>query len=182
MLHTISYALTSNTRQGIRKELVELFLNEMAGSGTGDNTSKYIYIVENLGIYSIYLQRPAPLNKGFDFIVCVESMYFKINDGRRHRNPSHADVVNILTAYKIQFSDIYPTIQSLIWQIYNCQNIDINHLSCNLPTFTNYDGEQIPIALILYCIKWLFIEQDITYWNYSGRNMLFSHLQNNGLV
>lgn len=181
MLHTISYALTSNTRQDIRKELVELFLNEIAGSGTGDNTSKYIYIVENLGIYSIYLQRPTR-NYGFDFKVNVESMYFKINDCRRHRNPSHADIVNILTAYKTQYGNIYPSIQSLIWQIYNCQNIDINHLSCNLPTFTNYDGEQIPITLILYCIKWLFIEQDITYWNYSGRNMLFSHLQNNGLV
>lgn len=181
MLHTISYALTSNTRQGIRKELVELFLNEIAGNGTGDNASKYIYVVENLEKYGVYLQRPTR-NYGFDFVVNVDTLYFKIIKGRGYTNPTYDNIISILTAYKTQYGNIYPTIQSLIWQIYNCQNIDINHLSCNLPTFTNYDGEQIPIALILYCIKWLFIEQDITYWNYSGRNMLFSHLQNNGLV
>jgi len=31
-----------------------------------------------------------------------------------------------------------------------------------------------PIDLILGVVKWLFIEQDVRYWNYSGRAMLFS--------
>jgi hypothetical protein len=28
--------------------------------------------------------------------------------------------------------------------------------------------------MIIKTIKWLFIEQDIRYWNYSGRDMLWS--------
>ena len=29
-----------------------------------------------------------------------------------------------------------------------------------------------PVEMLLKVIKWFFIEQDIRYWNYSGRNML----------
>ena len=29
----------------------------------------------------------------------------------------------------------------------------------------------LPVDHIVKAIKWLFIEQDIRYWNYSGRNM-----------
>jgi len=39
-----------------------------------------------------------------------------------------------------------------------------------------------PIAIILLAIKWLFIEQDITYWNWSGRNMLMNSLKDKELV
>lgn len=180
MLHTILYSLTGNTRKSIREELVALFLREKSGLDLDlDGTRPtYKYIVENFQPYDIYLQQPANLNKGFDFTVNVDTIYFK----KKHKNPSHADIVNILKAYKTQNDNIYQNIQNLISQIYYCQNININSLTHNLPLFVNYDGEQFSIAIILYCIKWLFIEQDITYWNYSGRNMLFSHLQNNGLA
>ena len=184
MLYTINYTLLGNTRETIRIELVNLFLQEKSGLDLDIDGSSpaYKYVVEDLQPYSIYLKRPANLNKGFDFIVYVETVYFKIGDGRRHRNPSHIDIVNLLIDYKTQNINIYNIIQNLIFQIYQCQNIDIKYLTKDLPMFINYDGERIPIAIILYCIKWLFIEQDITYWNYSGRNMLFLHLKNNGLV
>ena len=184
MLHIIQYTLTSETRESIRQELTNLFLQERSGLDLDSDGTRptYKYIVENLHPYDIYLRRPANLNKGFDFIVNVETMYFKIDDGRRHRNPSHRDVVNILTSYKALNNGVYTNIQSLISSIYQCENVNIGNLTANYPPFTNYDGEKIPIAVILCCIKWLFIEQDMTYWNYSGRNMLFSHLQNNGLV
>jgi hypothetical protein len=29
-----------------------------------------------------------------------------------------------------------------------------------------------PVEMVLKILKWLFIEQDITYWNYDGRQML----------
>ena len=34
----------------------------------------------------------------------------------------------------------------------------------------------LPVDHIVKVIKWLFIEQDITYWNTSGRSMLMNHL------
>jgi hypothetical protein len=30
----------------------------------------------------------------------------------------------------------------------------------------------MPFEMLLKILKWLFIEQDITYWNYDGRQML----------
>ena len=30
----------------------------------------------------------------------------------------------------------------------------------------------LPVGMLLKILKWLFIEQDITYWNYDGRGML----------
>ena len=38
------------------------------------------------------------------------------------------------------------------------------------------------LALNAYAIKWLFMEQDCAYWNYSGRQMLFSGLNERGLI
>jgi hypothetical protein len=43
--------------------------------------------------------------------------------------------------------------------------------------FKDYEGTAHPIEIILLAIKWLFIEQDITYWNWSGRDMLWGHIQ-----
>ena len=40
----------------------------------------------------------------------------------------------------------------------------------------------IEIEGILKIVKWLFLEQDVTYWNYSGRAMLYQSLKDNGLV
>lgn len=36
----------------------------------------------------------------------------------------------------------------------------------------------LPADHILKTIKWLFIEQDIRYWNYSGRNMTWGIVPN----
>lgn len=42
-------------------------------------------------------------------------------------------------------------------------------------TFTFTKGYHSEI--ILECIKWLFIEQDITYWHYSGRKMFYDSIK-----
>ena len=185
MLYTIQYTLKSETRENIRRELTNLFLQEKSGLDLDTDGTRpiYKYMVENLGKYSVYLKRPTN-RYGFDFVVEVEPTiyFFQVGNYRRHKKPSHNDIVNILINYKAQNGDIYQYLQNVLRQIYVCQNIDTIGLTANFPPFTNYDGEQIPIVVLLCCIKWLFIEQDMTYWNYSGRNMLFSHLQNNGLV
>ncbi len=174
--------LSANTRENIRKELLHLFLQEKSGLDVKEGKSTYKYIVERVNQYVVYLQRPAPLNKGFDFVVCVENMYFKLGGGRRHRNPSHQDITTILRAHKQCFPQEYNKIRELINRIFLCENFNIAEETKDLSPFENCDNKMTPIAVILYCIKWLFIEQDITYWNWSGRKMLFNHLQKNDLV
>jgi len=36
-------------------------------------------------------------------------------------------------------------------------------------TFHDFEGTEHPIEIILLAVKWLFMEQDCAYWNYSGR-------------
>ena len=61
-----------------------------------------------------------------------------------------------------------------IEQIYYCKDPS----NITLQNLTNNVIGTIKIETILKTIKWLFIEQDITYWSFSGRAMLFNGLQN----
>ncbi len=74
-LHNIEYNLQSDNRTGIRIEVAKLFTLEEPGIGKGENCSKYHYIVEHYGEYSIVLKRPTGLNKDFDFTVNISGMY-----------------------------------------------------------------------------------------------------------
>jgi len=44
-------------------------------------------------------------------------------------------------------------------------------------SFNNQFINSIEVETVLKLIKWLFIEQDVTYWHFSGRNMLYRGLK-----
>ena len=88
----ITHTLNSTERKAVRDEIIELFLLESPGTGKEELCSKYEYTVETIDEYSIFLRRPASLNKGFDFTVHVKGMNFKKN--RTYSNPSHSDILN----------------------------------------------------------------------------------------
>lgn len=177
--YTVTYALSVINRAQMRTDLISQFMMELPGNGNGDNATRYQYDVETLGNYGIFLKRPTQLNKGFDFTVNVSGLYFK--KYRRYSNPSHQDIIDALTSCKEHFPQIYQDkIKPLIKDIYNCKQIDLSSLTG--ATFADYEQEQHPIEIILLAIKWLFMEQDCAYWNYSGRAMFFDALQRNNLV
>lgn len=174
------HELLAGSRVEARREIVELFLNEQCGTGKGELSSKYEYKVEQYNdLYSILLKRPAALNKGFDFVVHIDGMYFK--SSRRHTNPSHNDIIQTLQQVKSSISEEqYENIKISIRNLYNLQEFDVSSIS-NI-YFTDYDNQLRPIVIIILAIKWLFIEQDVTYWNWSGRAMLMNGLEKNALV
>ena len=59
--------------------------------------------------------------------------------------------------------ELYRKLYDLIDDVYNCKDISSEEIS-KLTFTTGYSAEHI-----LKVLKWLFIEQDIRYWNYSGR-------------
>ena len=159
------------SRDELRKQLVSEFLNEEPGTGAGDKSSQYKYIVEELeNGDKIYLKRPAPLNKGFDFEVHAENIQFK-DKGSRKSMPSHENIINDLTSKKYEDSNKYRYIADIINKIYRCEEVlDEEYKSVSFKCGKSTE-------CILKLIKWLFIEQDITYWNFSGRYMLYSKLK-----
>ena len=53
-----------------------------------------------------------------------------------------------------------------------------NIYKCNPVSFLDsYDFLGLPVDVCIKLLKWLFIEQDITYWNYSGREKLYLYLK-----
>ena len=175
--YTIDYELPVGNRTQMRQALISCFLNETAGTGRGNNASRYRYNVETYENYGIYLRRPTQLNKGFDFTVNIEGLYFKKN--RRYSNPSHQDIFDALTYCLNTYPEEYDAMKNAIVDIYNCIDTDLSQIDAY---FCDHERTEHPIQIILLAIKWLFMEQDCAYWNYSGRRMLFDRLNEHGLV
>lgn len=155
-------------RKKIKDDIVDLFKSEQAGIGNGSNSTRMVYCVEQVGSEIVYLKRPAPLNKGFDFEIHTKHYQF---GGRVKSRPRHLDMINILQSIKQSNYVLFQSIQSAIDSIYHCDDSVIN-------SFKGQVLNGLDISVLLYLIKWLFIEQDITYWSFSGRAMLFDGLRN----
>lgn len=162
------------TRDEIREWVILEFLKEEAGLGTKELSTKYIYTVEQCATgNSIELRRPAFLNKGMDFTVHVTNIQFRTKGAFKDK-PKHQEIIDDLIAKKNHDAKMYEKLTYILQEIYDCQhpqNININIpsglLSC----------EEVCLA-----IKWLWIEQDVTYWNFSGRAMLYQILKEQGLI
>ena len=192
-LREVLHTLLSDNRTDVRKEMVMLFLDEVAGTGKGENTSKYNYIVESYLQYKIIIKRPGQLNKGFDFIVHIDGIKFVKNIERHYKNgritryqklytnPEHDDIIKALEQIKSKTTARkYKEVKNCLRQIYNVE--ETNYEGIKNLKYIDYSGVEHPFVVILLAIKWLFVEQDITYWNWSGRNMLKATLEEKGLM
>ena len=174
MLNRLEMVGITGDRKEIRRKVIERFLEEEPGSGTGDKSSKYIYDVEVLEDGSkIFLRRPAPLNKGVDFEVHVDNVRFRAKG--RISMPSHSDIIIDLNEKKIDNPKEYMKVSRIINKLYRCDAVEDEEYR------DIYFVVGHPIEAILKAIKWLFIEQDVTYWNWSGRAMLYSKLKEDEL-
>ncbi len=163
------------SRQEIRKKLILTFLEEEPGFGTGSNASQYKYYAETLSDgRHVFLWRPAMLNKGLDFVVNVEDYTFysdKICPNGKYRKlpaPAHHNIISDLRDKKRENPLKYDKLKCEIRKIFEIQPYNKQPAS-----FTG----GMPVEMLLAVIKWLFIEQDVTYWNFSGRSMLMERIE-----
>jgi hypothetical protein len=78
--------------------------------------------------------------------------------------PAHSHILDDLRLKKNENEDLYNELQSRIDSLFHCEE----PIYENLKFDTGY-----PTDLVLKTLKWLFIEQDIRDWSYSGRQMLY---------
>ena len=160
----IEWSLTGDSRKQLRNDVVKKFLEEKGGYWRENvkHVTRFKYFVEKVKDgRKIYLLRPTYLNKGIDFQVWVEKF-----DGVEDKKPSHKDIFEDLKIKKKENSKDFPRLIKMIDDVWNCQEPD-SVLKKNEEIVFN---KGLPIDMILKILKWLFIEQDITYWNYIGRN------------
>lgn len=161
----------SGTRQDVRMRVVNKLALEQPGTDVEYGTSRYIYYVEQLDSGNrVYLQRPANLHNGFDFLVCVENTNYAPEGQRRRNYPKHNDFATDLQQKKQENPQMYAQLYNLLLKVYNCHDVTDDEF-VGIEFETGY-----PTDHIVKVMKWLFIEQDIRYWNYSGRSMTWSIL------
>lgn len=170
MEHHEKLHISCADRASIREQVVRTFLREEPGTGKGDDCSVYRYEVEQLADgRSIFLKRPAVLNKGFDFEVYVSDTYF--GSGRRTRRPSHRVIFEDLRLKQQENPIEFEKVKALIRRIHRCEEVRDDEI------FGLNFKSGFPIEMVLKIIKWLFIEQDVTYWNWSGRDAFFGGIE-----
>lgn len=165
--YTVEFKLTdtNSNRETLRNKVVQKFLTEDGGyvSNGIKHITKYRYNVETLADQRrIFLLKPTWLNKGIDFQVMVE----KFKDDKDAK-PSHKDILEDLKIKKEFKPREYQLLKKDIYRVWNCEEPSEVLRDVKYVFIKGYTVE-----LILKCLKWLFIEQDITYWNYDGRGML----------
>jgi hypothetical protein len=177
----ISYVLRSSSRDSVHREIIELFLNEEHGLDSAGHKMAYTYLVDSVAGWSIVLSRPARLNRGMNFVVSTfpKIPFQKYKKGTFRFVPTQNDVISLLGEAQKSMGPQYARVSRSIEQIFNC----------GAPSFADagvcvHDaaGNSFPVIVVLLLVKWLFTEQDVTYWNYSGREMLFNALKKANLL
>ncbi len=161
----IEFPLKGKSRKDLRDATILKFLEEKGGYWKDDikHVTRFKYFVEKLTDgRRIFLLRPTFLNKGIDFQVWVEKM-----DGRNDKRPSHKDIFKDLKIKKEENLKDFPLMIKAIDRVWNCEEPDEVLKDIKLSFKKGFSPE-----MLLKILKWLFIEQDITYWNYDGRVML----------
>lgn len=161
----IEFSLSDNSREKLRNKIVNKFLSEKGGYWKNGikHVTRFKYFVEKLKDgRRIYLLRPTWLNKGIDFQVWIEKF-----NGNSDKKPSHDDIFDDLKIKKEENPEDFPKLIKMIDLVWNCREPD-EIIKNNKVVF----NKGMSVEMLLKVLKWLFIEQDITYWNYDGREML----------
>ena len=163
--YEIEFSLKSTSRKGMRDAVVKKFLEEKSGYWKDNvkHVTRYKYYVEVLDDgRRIFLLRPTFLNKGIDFQVWVERLF-----GEKDQRPSHKDMMKDLEKKRDKDPKTFKILKKAIDLVWNCEEPDEALKDLKEIKFVGF-----PPCLVLKVLKWLFIEQDVTYWNYDGRRML----------
>lgn len=125
----------------------------------------------------VYLTRPTFLNKGFDFQINVED--FGRERRRKRKNatdrPSHDDIFRDLRRKIRSHPRVKEELFRAISDVYDCKDTD--RILRRRPLLRTI-REGLPVDKALRIIKWFFVEQDLTYWNGTGRNMFMCAIEN----
>jgi hypothetical protein len=154
--------IVHGTRLAQRTQVAETWLQE-------EENSRYRYDVETCKDGKrVYLLRPTWLNKGFDFQINLEGFKSKSKEA-----PKHEDLLDDLARKKRESSQDYKKLRKLIDAVYECEEPDEALKRYSSVKFRS----GLPVDTVLKILKWLFIEQDLTYWNNSGRRMFMGAIK-----
>jgi hypothetical protein len=152
------------------KKVINTFIDtgyQQKGKGV-----KSRYPVENLSIdKQLFVFRPGGLNKwNFDFKVEVLEE-FGLGKG------THDEIMLDIQNKKQENPQKFSVLLEALTAIYNCSENDVDRLLENYPDLQISFQTGAKVDVLLKVVKWMFIMEDIVYWNYQGRSMLYNGLK-----
>lgn len=158
----IDLNIIGSSREELRHQVITTWLLESP-------EEKYRYNVEtSQDSRRVYLKRPAHLNKGCDFKIFIEEyLYYKKGT---EKPPKHGDIINDIRIKLTSHPEYKDILKEAIIQVFQCE--EPNDVLQDYRTISF--GHGLPFDLLLKALKWFFIEQDVTDWNYSGRKMFYN--------
>lgn len=152
------------------RKIINIFIdteNQHRGKGV-----KFRYPVENLSTgKQLFIYRPGGLNKwNFDFKVEV------IEDfglGKGTHNEIKLDFQN----KKQENPQKFTILLQVLTPIYDCSENDVDELLEKYPDLQTSFQTGAKVDILLKVVKWMFVMEDIVYWNYKGRTMLYDELR-----
>ena len=124
------------------------------------------YPVEKLSRDQLFIARPGH-KKNFDFKVDVVAD-FGIGEG------SHIEIAQDLRKKEQENPQRFEDLLNIIAQIYHCSENDVDKALAECPKLARLFKTGAKIEVILKVIKWLFIMEDIVYWDNEGRAFLYN--------
>lgn len=150
----------------LRKRLLLHFANEHPGTGKQEKTSRYRYIVDVLSDGTVIsITRPGR-RSGVDFRIEVSGYRF----GNRTTSPRYDDIYRDLMEKKAANEKLYDRLLVFIDAVYKCEDIQAKKLE---RVSVKYSAIGYPVEMLLSVIKLFLIEQDMNFWNLSGRDCDF---------
>lgn len=153
------------SRHNIVKKVVNTFIKtEYNRKGKG---VIFKYPVEKLPKGHLFISRPGH-KKNFDFKVEI-TPNLDIGEG------SHIEIADDLKRKKNAKPRGFGNLIKAVSEVYNCNECGINRIisKYNLPKSFKTGAET---QIYLKIIKWLFIMEDIIYWDNEGRAFLFNFI------
>ncbi|MGH7432201.1 MAG: hypothetical protein ACREJL_00455 [Candidatus Methylomirabilales bacterium] len=161
-LHVHTLDVDGLSREETRAKILQTWLAEGVKSG------KHRYNVERCADGTrIYLLRPAGLNKGCDFVIVSEG-FLKYKNGK-DKPPSHRDVVELIRGFLGRSGGLIRDFRLAAEKVYNCEVPD--RFLERHPGLLKVPACAAERSLKL--LRWMWIEQDVTYWTKTGREMLW---------
>jgi hypothetical protein len=161
----------SMPRHEIVRKVINIFIDtesQQRGKGV-----KFQYPVEKLSIGNqLFISRPGGLRGkwNFDFKVEVPE---ELGLGRE----THDEIISDLRGKKQENPQEFSALLEAITAIYSCSENDAARVLKNHPDLQTSFKTGAEVNILLKIIKWMFIMEDIVYWNYQGRAKLYNVLK-----
>lgn len=154
-------------RHEIVKKVVNTFIEtEYDKKGKG---IKFRYLVEKLPSGYLFISRPGH-KKNFDFKVNIEED-FGIGKG------THDGIAECIKSKKKENRIRITDLLKAITEIYDCSENDVDIVLLRYPGINEAFNKKPGVEILLKVLKWLFIMEDIFYWDSEGRSFLFNLLR-----